>query len=307
MPSGALLTGTVDLTADAIILEVTTALAAASQTPSTPTPTPTATNTRFFTPTQISILATIPPRGTESITPSRPPSDTMTFTPSNTPLPSNTPTPSSTSTSTFTPPPTLPPQGAQGAQNLLALASSQPDPLWDSEQFAPSDEGDVWRLGIGSLTEGGTIFIAPPVDALESAYGNDPASRITVAEAELSLIVYNPPLLAEDGVYFGLLLQSADEPLSAGVQVNLVNLSSIRLSQRVGETLETISQRSDDARNLRIRLERNVDAETITIYVDNQQLGNPIPFAGDEPVIPVLYVRQGGVIVHVLSWSVTLR
>lgn len=180
--------------------------------------------------------------------------------------------------------------------------------MWNSEQFAPGEEDGVWRLGVGSLTEGGTIFIAPPTDVFESTYGNDPANRITVAEAELSLIVYNPPLLAEDGVYFGLLLQSADDPtISAGLQINKVNLSSIRLSQRTGETLENISQRSDDARNLRIRLERNPDAGTITVYVDNQQLGNPIPFAGDEPVIPVLYVRQGGVIVHVLNWTVTLR
>src|SRR5690606_18476567 len=208
---------------------------------------------------------------------------------------------------TFTPSPRLPPQGAQGGQHLLALADNQSEPLWDSEQFAPSEEG-VWRLGVGSLTEGGTIFITPPLDVFESAYGNDPANRITVAEAELSLIVYNPPLPAEDAGYFGLLLQSADDPtLNAGVQVNLVNLSSIRLSQRVGDSLETISQRSDDARNLRVRLERNVEAETITVYVDNQQLGIPIPFEGDEPVIPVLYVRRGGVIVHVLNWSVTLR
>jgi hypothetical protein len=309
-PSGGLNagTGTVDRTAQAIILEVTTALAAASQTPSTSTPTPTATNTRFNTPTEIISAATIAPRGTESITPSRPPSDTMTFTPSNTPTPSNTSTRTTTSTSTFTPPPTLPPQGAQGTQNLLELANLQPEPLWNSEQFAPGEVGGVWRLGVGSLTEGGTIFVAPSVDVLESAYGNDPANRINVAEAELSLIVYNPPLLAEDGVYFGVLLQSADDPaLSMGVQVNLVNLSSIRLSQRVGESLETISQRSDDARNLRVRLERDSDAETITVYVDNQQLGNPLPFEGDEPVVPVLFVRQGGVIVHVLRWSITLR
>jgi hypothetical protein len=197
----------------------------------------------------------------------------------------------------------------QGAQNLLALAASQPAPQWDAEQFAPGEDGDFWRLGVGSFTEGGTIFIAPSAEVLEGAYGNDAATRITRTEAELSLIVYNPPLLAEDAVYFGLLLQSADDSaVTAGLQVNLVNLGSIRLSQRVGETLEGISQRSDDARNVRIRLERDFDAETIVVYVENQQLGNPIPFAGsDDPVVPVLYVRQGGVIVHVLSWSIALR
>jgi hypothetical protein len=151
--------------------------------------------------------------------------------------------------------------------------------------------------------------MAPPVDVLERAYGNDPTARIMETEAELSLTVYNPPLLAEDAVYFGLLLQNENDPgESAGLQVNLVDLGSIRLSQRVGGTLETISQRSDDARDLRIRLERDLDAETVVVYVNNQQLGNPIPFTGSgDPVVPVLYVREGGVIVYVLSWSITLR
>jgi hypothetical protein len=297
-----------DLTAQAIILEVTTAVFAASQTPATSTYTPTLTQTIHLTPTPIAILATIRPRGTETVTPTRPPTDTATGTPTHTPTPSNTSTPSSTRTWTATPLPTLPPQGLQGTQSLLTLAESQSAPLWDPEQFAPGQE-EGWRLGTGSFTEGGTISIAPSVETLEAAYGNNAATRITRTEAELSLVTYNPPLLADDAVYFGVLLQSADDAeVSAGLQVNLVEPGIIRLSQRSGDTLTTVSQRSDNATNLGIRLERDLDNGTVIVYVNNQQLGNPIPFVeSGEPVVPVLYVYDGGVIVNVLSWEIALQ
>lgn len=125
----------------------------------------------------------------------------------------------------------------------------------------------------------------------------------------MSLVTYNPPLLVDDAVYFGLLLQSETDPdVSAGLQVNLVDQGSIRLSQRVGETLDARSQRSDDASSLRIRLERDLSAGTVIVFVDNQQVGNPIPFTdASDPVVPVLYVYNGGVIVYVQNWSIALR
>jgi hypothetical protein len=190
------------------------------------------------------------------------------------------------------------------------MAASQPTSVWDVEQFLPGQGGEAWRLGIGSFVGGAEdIEIAPPPELLESAYGNNAASRIVQTEAELSHVTHNPPLLAEDAVYFGLLLQSAADPsISAGLQVNIVGPGTIRLSQRDGETLETVSQRSDNATNLRIRLERDLDLGVVRVYVNDQQLRNAIRFpATDQPVVPVLYVHNGGVIVHVHDWSVTLR
>lgn len=188
------------------------------------------------------------------------------------------------------------------------MVESQPTSLWDEEQFARDGDGDFWRLGTGSFMEEGTITIAPDAALLDRAYGNSAASRIVRTEAELSLVTWNPPLLAEDAVYFGVLLQSADDPnLSAGLQVNLVDLGIIRLSAREGESVTQRNERSDPAANLRIRLERNLDTQEMTVYVNNQQLGIPISFpAGDGPVVPVLFVHSGGVIVHVHSWSLTL-
>jgi len=59
---------------------------------------------------------------------------------------------------------------------------------------------------------------------------------------------------------------------------------------------------------MRVRLDRSLNDGTVTVYLNNQPLGAPIPFVGaDVPVMPLLYVHDGGVIVHVNSWSITLR
>ena len=298
-----------DATAQAIVMQVTTQVFAASQTPQTVTPTTAPTETPILTPTPISALATVGERGEETATLTRSPTATLTRTATVTPLPSDTLTPTYTLTPTFTASPTLPPEGLQGSQNLLTMAEHQAGQLWDEENFAPDDEDDFWRLGTGAFTEGGTIYIAPDAALLDRSYGNNASSRVVRAEAELSLVTWNPPLLAEDAVYFGLLLQSADDPeVSAGVQVNLFDIGFIRLSAVEGETVTPRSERSNTATNLRIRLERNLEEQTVTAYVDNQQLSIPIAFpAGDDPVIPVLFVRNGGVIVHVHSWTVSLN
>jgi serine/threonine protein kinase len=297
-----------DATAQAIVIQVTTQVFAAAQTPQTAAPSPVPTDTAVLSPTPIAALATVGPRGEETATLTRSPTPTTTNTATLTPPPSDTPTPTSTRTPTLTPSPTLPPDGLHGAQDVLTMVESQPTSLWDEEQFARDGEGEFWRLGTGSFMEEGTITIAPEAALLDRAYGNSAASRIVRTEAELSLVTWNPPLLAEDAVYFGVLLQSADDPnLSAGLQVNLVDLGIIRLSAREGETVTQRNERSDPAANLRIRLERNLDTQTVTVYVNNQQLGIPISFpAGDGAVVPVLFVHSGGVIVHVHSWSLTL-
>lgn len=300
---------TTDSTAQAVVAQVTTQVFAGSLTPAM-TSTPAPTDTPVLTATPLEPLAALPTRGTVTITLTRSPTATDTSTATYTASPTETPTPTPTASPSYTPSPTLPPQGLQGDQNLLAAAANQPAPVWNTEQFLPGQDGEAWRLGVGSFVDSGSdIQITPSADLLESAFGNNAASRIVQTEAELSLVVHNPPLLAEDAVYFGLMLQSADDPaVSAGVQVNLTEPGRIRLSQRSGETLETFSQRSDNATNLRLRLERDLDLGVVRVFVNNQQLGNAIRFpASETTVIPVLYVHDGGVIVHVHRWLVTLR
>ncbi|MFQ3568481.1 MAG: hypothetical protein SNJ59_15945 [Aggregatilineales bacterium] len=273
-------------------------------------PSPEATPTAESSPTPLAILATIAPRGTETLTPTRTPTATPSATATLTRTPTNTPLPTSTPMPTFTPTQTLPPQGLQGPQNLLALAANLEDPAWSEEAFSAASDNSFWRLGMGMPSgEGDQIIIAFDPDTLEWVYGNNAAARVARMEADLSLVTYNPPLLIDNNVYFGVLLADANNPAnSAGLQIEVMQPGVIKLSQRSDDTLITISQRSDSAAGMRVRLDRSLNDGTVTVYLNNQPLGAPIPFVGaDVPVMPLLYVHDGGVIVHVNSWSITLR
>ncbi len=273
-------------------------------------PSPEATPTAEPSPTPLAILATIAPRGTETLTPTRTPTATPSATATLTRTPTDTPPPTATPTPTFTPTQTLPPQGLQGPQNLLTLAANLDDPAWSAEAFSAASDNSFWRLGMGMPSgEGDQIIIAFDPASLELVYGNNAAARIARMEADLSLVTYNPPLLIDNNVYFGVLLVDATNPAnSAGLQVEVMQPGVIKLSQRSGDALITISQRSDSAAGMRVRLDRSLNDGTVTVYLNNQPLGAPIPFVGaDVPVMPLLYVHDGGVIVHVNSWSITLR
>jgi hypothetical protein len=128
-------------------------------------------------------------------------------------------------------------------------------------------------------------------------------------DTTMTLITWNPPLVLDDQVFFGAMLTPADDPArSVGLEVQLEQPGILNLGVRSGGAVEVIGQRAVSAYQVRLRLVRDPGAETVTLFVDGVQLGQPIPFVGtSERVIPVLYVRNGEVIVHVESWSVNLR
>lgn len=256
----------------------------------TPTLLPTSEQTeeQAFT---LPIIATETPTATQT--------PTITHTPTHTPTPSNTPT----ITPTYTP--TLPPQGIQGEQDITVLLDRLGTLPWNSETFSRGTEN--WRLGAGSPVGEGDIIITLPVDALETYYGNDAASRITRAEATLTLTTFNPPLLLDNAVYFGLMLQDVDNPANdAGLHVQLAQTGIINLAQRADGVTQTISQRAVNAVVVRVRLERNPAANTVTVFYNDEQLGDPIQLTAAR-VVPALFVQNGGVIVGVTDWTVTLR
>jgi hypothetical protein len=255
---------------------------------------------RATTPAPSPSATEIPPSETPAISPTPPPTDT----------PSATPTPSDTPTRTATPTATLPPTGIQGRQDLLALLDSAAgDYPWAAEDFSPGPDGEFWRLGVGALSEEDMIAVGLPPQMLESAYGNNAAARIRRVEATLTLTTFNPPLLLDEAVFFGALVQDANNPQNAaGMHVQLVQNGVINLGQRVNNTVRTLSQRSVNAVIVRIRLERDLDSGAISLFFNDEALGEPIPFApSDAPLIPMLFVKDGGVIVSVSDWYVTLR
>lgn len=255
--------------------------------------------------TAVVVAATLPPRVTNQPQP--------TSTPSLTPTRELTATPTYTATvpptATNTPRPTLPPGGLQGQQNLLAGSPEDVAAfLGDPAHFIPAQTSGEWRLGMGESSGGELLTVAPTAAGLNARYGADAAGRAVRTGADLELITFNPPLVVDDDVYFGLLFQAVNNPaLTAGLQINLAEPGVLRLSQREGDTVTAISQRTQGG-PLDVRLERDLDAETVRVYVNGQPLGAAIPFVGgDEPVVPLLYVHDGGVIAHVADWSVTLR
>ncbi len=241
--------------------------------------------------------------------------------PSSTPLPTLTSTPSVTPTATTiptatnTPTPTLPPQGLQGPQNLLTVFDSLPASSipWDVNQFfkVTALNQSYWRLGSETTGNKDTLFLPIPAALLETYYGNNAASRIRRVEVELTLTTFNPAVISAEQVYFGALLQDVSDPtITAGVNVQLVQPGVIKLGQRSGEKITNFSNQAVNVVVVRVRLERDLQTGDITAYANGSQLGQPMPFTrADAPIIPVLFVKSGGVIVSVTGtgWVVTLR
>jgi hypothetical protein len=296
----------------AVVTEEATALAAVAQSvtaaPTTapldvfitptliPTSVPIATNTDAPQPTAL-------PQPTESIpTAVVPAQSDATAT--------DTIAPSTTPTFTPSPRPTLPEGGLQGRQDLLAFAALLPGaPPWSSDEFSRQTEENTWRLGVGSAT-GSTdpITIRLPADLLEAAYGGGAAARIRNMQVTLTLTTYDPTLVEQGEVYFGALIESAADPTRAvGLYAQLSQPGVVNLGQRQLDGVEMISQRSFSG-VIRVRLERDPATGAFTLFYDNQQLGQPIPFIGaTDPIVPALYVRSGGMIVSVTDWTITLR
>ena len=242
----------------------------------------------------------VAPAKTELPEPTDIPKPTATDLPTATPLPTQTPLP------TLTPTPPLPPEGLRGAQSLLDLYhSSLASPFWNEERFSSQDGS--WRLGIASQTDGETAFHFPPPDLLDSRYGNQAPRRISRIEADLTLRSFNPAVVSGEDVYFGILFQSTSGGENAGIQVQAIGPNAINLALYANNQADFVSQRSVNAVIARLRLDRDPLTGIIFAYFNDSQIGAGIPFvAPDAEVVPVIFVKDGGVVVGVSSWSITL-
>jgi hypothetical protein len=193
----------------------------------------------------------------------------------------------------------------------MRLVNAWGEPSWEQDQFSPVEEpGTRWRLGTGSPVEGMEIIeIAIPQEVLDAVYGEDAAERIQSVEAELELITFNPPLLIDNEVYFGAGLKPANGISPAvSAQIEVPQAGVFNIAQRVGATVTVAMQRSVSPQVARIRLERDMANNVLAVFVNGDRIGTSISFPGtDNPVLPVIYVRAGGVIVHVNRWQIILR
>lgn len=306
-------------TADPSVVSATVpavAQAASLQPPASPLPTeraapPTLLPGVLATPT---LIVATPAPDQPTWTPTLSPTPTLTVTPSVTPTLTPTATPTLTPTSTATPTPTntptatLPPQGLQGAQDVLNLLEREPQPWSDLLTRVQTIDSFYWRLSAPLAGDDPLAVLRLPPDLLETAYGNNAASRITRMDVELTLLSFNPQLVDASQVFFGAALQDAASSGLAGLHVQLVQPGVINLGRREGDRIETISQRAVNAVVARIRLERDPTRGQVTLYFDGDPVGQPVALARpDGAVLPVLYIRRGDVIVSVNRWTLTLR
>lgn len=285
---------------EAILAETNSLAGEATATPAPPSATAQA---HFDTPTpRTPTLA--PTQAT--LTPSHTPTLAPTFTPTITLTPSITPTLTATAT---VPPPTptpLPPEGLQGTQDLLDLFRRSNNLPFNQEVFTPIENG--YRLGIGTASTGETLRIAPPLALFEASYGNTPASRLRSTSVELTLRTFNPAVVGADDVYFGLLLESTADGNNVGIQVQVVGSNVINLYRISNNERTFISQRAVNAVIARLRLERDLGSGNVTLLYNDEALTPPVPFvAPDTPILPIVYVRDGGVVIGVSNWRITLR
>ncbi len=228
--------------------------------------------------------------------------------PQPTAIPSQIPTLASRTIATPTTLPTaiLPPDGLIGAQNLLDLfKNAEAAPFWDESAF--SFASGAWRLGFSGETAGDTLVLAPPADLLDRSFGNEAPKRISRTEAELALHGADPDLDPSE-IYFGLLLQNANGEGSAGIQVQQISPDVISLALYQNGAADVISQRSVTNLITRLRLERDPSTGAVSAYFNDSLIGDPIdllpPAAALEPAI---FVKDGGVIIGVSAWQITLE
>lgn len=280
----------------------------------TPEESPVVATEIIIVPTALPVRTTVAPQ----ISPTEPAAETEEATATETPSATPSPTvPTDTPTATYTPSitPTTPPPsttplpegGLHGRQDLLALFNRSPNLPFNSEIFFPVEGG--YRFGNGSEATTDVLRISPPLDFFENSFGEDAASRITSVEAEIALSTFNPSLLNEEGaVYFGLALESASDGNNIGVQINVLNSTSIEILELQNNDTEALRTRSVGAVILRLRIDREPQTGAVILFVNDEQLAPAITFLdANAPVLPVLYVRDGGVILRVTDWRINLR
>ncbi len=226
--------------------------------------------------------------------------------PAPTALPSALPTAISTLAPTAVPTRVLPPEGLTGSQDLLILLSSAASaPFWDENFF--NQQNGSWRLGRLEATDGDTLFLSLPADLLEHTYGNQAPRRISRLEAEITLFNTNPALVNEEKVYFGIAFQNEGGDDVAGIQVEQVGPSVISLAQFQDGVADVVSQRSVSNVIARLRLDYDRSSGMVSAYFNDSPLGRDMSFgAGDNGILPAIFVKDGGVVIGVSAWKITL-
>ena len=162
-------------------------------------------------------------------------------------------------------------------------------------------------MGHSGESAGDTLVLAPSAALLASSFGNEAPKRISRIEAELALHGADPDLDASE-IYFGLLFQSANGDGSAGIQVQQVGPDVISLALYKNGAADVISQRSVTNLITRLRLDRDPSTGAVSAYFNDSLIGDSIDtLPPDAALEPAIFVKDGGVVIGVSAWQITLE
>ena len=187
-----------------------------------------------------------------------------------------------------------------GQQNiLLALEQYASIYPWPEAWFRPGDLSGGWQLGLREQGIGEDVLrVVLPEDLLSQIFGEDAAIRLRRVQVTLRLREYEPALVSEGRVYFGLGLQGADESRVA-VQVQMVREDAINVGARVGDQFRARSTLPVNEVRVELALVRYDDG-TVDLLFEGQPIDSPrFLTAPNAPVMPFLFVQQGGVVIAV--------
>ncbi len=223
------------------------------------------------------------------------------------PAPTAMPTAANTVAPTALPTRVLPPGGLTGARDLLSLYSSaRAQPFWDDSYF--NQQNGSWRLGRPENADGDTLVLTLPADLLERDFGNQAARRIASQQAEITLHSTDPALSGGDDVFFGIAFSASDGDEAVGLLVQQVSPTVIALARYENGVANTISQRSVSNVIARLRLDLDRANGTLSAFFNDSPIGGAISLSkGDADLLPTIFVKDGGVIIGVSAWTITLE
>lgn len=266
------------------------------------------TNTPFLTPTVNEREVTIAP--TETVAESATPTATLTatHTPTVTTTPTQTFTPTITNTPSPLPPTALPEGGVRGTQSMIALFSRLDTLPFNPQAFSIAN--NEIRLGTGAQNNGNAIRIVPPQALLETQFGNDSAARLRSMEIDIQVASYVPQAFNEDNpLLFGIAFDSVEDGNNIGLQVEVVGENAINLILVQNNETSFIRQRAIPTINnpMTLRLER-VLGGNIAVSFNGELLDDPYIFMPvDTPLLPVIFVSEGGVVMSINRWQIGLN
>ncbi|MEL7672418.1 MAG: hypothetical protein AAGU78_01645, partial [Chloroflexota bacterium] len=184
---------------------------------------------------------------------------------------------------------------------LRALGELPPGDLpWESDSFAPTDEG--WRLAAGATNDAEAMITLDPA-LLGRLFGPGVASTLTSARAVMRLVEYNPGEMAAGNVTLGLgALNTGGQSAIGKVQFQEPEFVGLGMAQNGVFRARAEAPLSGPEFELSLR---RVNANTLGFYLGDQLLGDSVVvFPEGAPITLALTASGRGTVVEVSAFEV---